>query len=217
MTITVFVADDHAVLRDGLLLLLSAHNDIRVVGEAANGRDAVRQIAQLRPHVAIVDIAMPELDGIETTRQIREACPSTKVIILSMYSTSERIFRALQAGALGYLLKESAGAEVVKAIRVVHSGHRYLSQRISDRVIDDYIRQRRLGEAESPLATLSPREKEVLRFVVEGKSSVEIASTLFLSPKTVETYRARLMRKLSIRDLPSLVKFAIRHGLTSLE
>ncbi|HUV95327.1 MAG TPA: response regulator transcription factor [Anaerolineae bacterium] len=217
MTISVFVADDHAVLRDGLLLLLSAQDDIRVVGEAANGRDAVRQIAQLRPDVAIVDIAMPELDGIETTRQIREVCPLTKVIILSMYSTSERIFRALQAGALGYLLKESAGAEVVKAIRVVHSSHRYLSQRISDRVIDDYIRQRRLGDTESPLAALSSREKEVLRFVVEGKSSVEIAGTLFLSPKTVETYRARLMRKLGIRDLPSLVKFAIRHGLTPLE
>jgi DNA-binding NarL/FixJ family response regulator len=217
MSITVFLADDHAVVRDGLRFLLEAQNDIEVVGDAPNGRDAVRQVAQLRPDVAVVDIAMPDLNGIEATRQIREICPSTQVIILSMHSTTEHVFRALQAGARGYLLKESAGVEVVNAVRAVHAGRRHLSEKISDQVIDDYMRQREAVEAESPLARLSPREREILQLVVEGKSSAEIAGVLSLSPKTVETYRSRLMQKLGISDLPGLVKFAIQHGLTPLE
>jgi len=217
MSITVFLADDHAVVRDGLRFLLEAQQDIEVVGDAANGRDAVRQVAQLNPAVVILDIAMPELNGIEAAGQIRETCPSTQVIILSMYSTAEHVFRALQAGARGYLLKESAGIEVVNAVRAVHLGRRYLSQKISDQVIDDYVRQRGDAETESPLARLSPREREILQLVVEGQSSVEIAEVLFLSPKTVETYRSRLMQKLGINNLPGLVKFAIQHGLTPLE
>ncbi len=217
MSITVFLADDHAVVRDGLRFLLEAQHDIRVIGDAANGRDAVRQVAQLCPDVVVVDIAMPELDGIEAARQISEVCPPARVIILSMHSTTEHIFRALQVGARGYLLKESAGVEVVNAVRAVHAGRRYLSQKISDQVIDDYVRQREVAAVQSPLARLSPREREVLQLVVEGKSSAEIADVLFLSPKTVETYRSRLMRKLGISDLPGLVKFAIQHGLTPLE
>ncbi len=217
MSITVFLADDHAVVRDGLRFLLEAQQDIEVVGDAANGREAVRLVTQLRPDVVILDIAMPELNGIEAAGQICEACPSSQIIILSMYSTTEHIFRALQAGARGYLLKESAGIEVVNAVRAVHAGRRYLSQKISDQVIDDYIHQREAAEERGPLARLSPREREILQLVVEGKSSVEIADVLFLSPKTVETYRSRLMQKLGIGDLPSLVKFAIQHGLTPLE
>jgi RNA polymerase sigma factor (sigma-70 family) len=217
MSITVFLADDHAVVRDGLRFLLEAQHDITVVGDAANGRDAVRQVAQLCPDVVIVDIAMPDLNGIEATQQIRETRPSAQVIILSMHSTTEHVFRALQAGARGYLLKESAGVEVINAVRAVHAGRRYLSEKISDQVIDNYVRQRDAAEAESPLARLSPREREVLQLVVEGKSSAQIADILFLSPNTVETYRSRLMQKLSISDLPGLVKFAIQHGLTPLE
>ena len=217
MNITVFLADDHAVVRDGLCFLLEAQPDIRVIGDAANGRDAVRQMTQLYPDVVVMDIAMPELNGIEAARKISRACPSTRVIILSVHSTTEHIFRALQAGARGYLLKESAGIEVVNAVRAVHAGHRYLSQKISDRLVDDYVLQRQAAEAKGPLARLSPREREVLQLVVEGKSNAEIAGMLSLSPKTVETYRSRLMRKLDISDLPSLVKFAIQHGLTPLE
>jgi DNA-binding NarL/FixJ family response regulator len=217
VNITVFLADDHAVVRDGLRLLLEAQPDIAIVGDAANGRDAVRQVAQLRPDVVIMDIAMPELNGIEAARQIREVCPTAQVMILSMHSTSEHIFRALQAGVHGYLLKESAGVEVVNAVRAVYAGQRYLSQKISDRVLDDYVRQREVVEAQSPLARLSSREREVLQLVVEGKSSAEISDTLSLSPNTVDTYRSRLMRKLGVSDLPGLVKFAIQHGLTSLE
>ena len=213
MTIRVLIADDHTIVRDGLRALLEAERDIQVVGDAADGRDVVRQAAQLCPDVALVDIAMPELNGIEASRQIREACPSAQVIILSMHSTAEHIFQALQAGARGYLLKESAGKEVIAAIRAVHAGQRYLSQKISDQALDDYARQREPG----PLARLSPREREILQLVVEGKSSAEIAALLSLSPKTVETYRSRMMDKLGVGDLPGLVKFAIQHGLTPLE
>jgi DNA-binding NarL/FixJ family response regulator len=216
VTITVFLADDHAVVRDGLRVLLEAQPDIRVVGDAANGRETVRRVVQLRPDVAVIDIAMPELNGVEAAREICEICPSTQIVVLSMHSTTEHIFHALQAGARGYLLKESAGIEVVNAVRAVHVGHRYLSQKISDRLVDDYVRQRQAA-AKSPLARLSPREREVLQLVVEGKSSAEIADDLSLSVKTVETYRVRLMNKLDIGDLPGLVKFAIQHGLTPLE
>ena len=217
MTIAVFLADDHAVVRDGLRYLLEAQPDIKVVGDAANGRQTLQLVERLRPDVAIMDIAMPELNGIEATRRIRTDCPSTQVIILSIYSTEEHVSRALQAGALGYVLKESAGIEVVNAVRAVHSGHHYLSQKLSDRLIDDYLHQiNSIGE-KSPLARLSPREKEVLQLVVEGKSSAEIAAALSLSVKTIETYRSRIFHKLDIDDLPSLVKFAIQHGLTPLD
>lgn len=217
MSIRVFIADDHAVVRDGLRFLLEAQGDITVVGGAADGRQTVRQVQLLHPDVVVMDIAMPELNGIEATQQIRQTCSTTQIIILSMHSTTEHIFRALQAGARGYLLKESAGMEVAEAIRAVHAGRRYLSEKISDAMVEDYVYQRKATEAKSPLARLTPREREVLLLVVEGKSSADIANTLFLSPKTVETYRSRLMEKLGIRDIPSLVKFAIRHGLITIE
>jgi len=217
MMIRIFLADDHAVVRDGLRMILEAQGDIIVVGDAADGRQAVRRVQQLRPDVAVIDIAMPELNGIEATHEIRQTCPTTQVVILSMHSTAEHIFRALEAGALGYLLKESAGREVVDAVRAVHAGRRYLSQRIADTVVDDYLRQRQAAEARSPLERLTPRERQVLQLVAEGKSSAEIGDILALSPKTIETYRSRIMQKLGLRDLPSLVKFAIQHGITPLE
>jgi DNA-binding NarL/FixJ family response regulator len=217
LSISVFLADDHAVVRDGLRFMLDAEADIDVVGDAADGCEAVRRVAQLRPDVVVMDIAMPGLSGIEAAREMSEVCSSCRVVILSMHSTLEHIFQALQAGARGYLLKESAGIEVVKAVRAVNGGARYLSQKISDALVDDYVMQRQAAEASSPLASLSPRERQVLKLVVEARSSAEIAELLFLSPKTVETYRSRIMRKLGIHDLPSLVKFAIQHGVTSLD
>lgn len=216
MSITVFLADDHAVVRDGLRALLEAQPDIRVIGDAANGRETVGRVTQSCPDVVILDIAMPELNGLEAAREIGEVCPATQVIILSMHSTTEHIFHALQAGVRGYLLKESAGIEVVNAVRAVHTSQRYLSQKISERIIDDYIHQRQAAQAKSPLERLSPRELEVLQLVAEGKSSAEIAGILSLSLKTVETYRSRLMHKLGISDLPGVVRFAIQHGLTPL-
>ena len=217
MSITVFLADDHAVVRDGLRALLDAAGDIAVVGTAADGRNAVRRVSELCPDVAVLDIIMPDLGGIEAARQIRKVCPATQVVILSLYASDEYVTRALQAGARGYLLKESAGEEVIDAVRAVHAGRRYLSEEIADRLIDGYLDLRGNSEAGDPLAALSPRELEVLQLVVEGKTSPEIARLLTLSPKTIETYRGRLMRKLGIGDVPSLVKFAIKHGLTSAD
>lgn len=217
MSITVFLADDHAVVRDGLRYLLNAQSDIEVVGDAANGRQTLQLVKQLCPDVAIMDIAMPGLNGIDATHLICRDCPLTEVIILSMYSTPEHVNRALAAGALGFVLKESAGFEVVNAVRAVHNGHHYLSQKLSDRLIDDYLDQLSNTGQSSPIERLTPREREVLQLVVEGKSSAEIAATLSLSVKTVETYRSRILHKLNISDVPSLVKFAIQHGLTPLD
>lgn len=211
MTIRVLLADDHSVLRDGLAALLEAQEGITVVAHAQNGREAVRKAAELKPDVAIMDIVMPELDGIEATRLIHKLCALTQIVILSMYSTSEHIFRALQAGARDYLLKEAAGAELVVAVRSVHAGRRYLSQKIAETVLDDYIREH---QPTDPLGRLSSRERQILELVAAGKSTADIAGTLFLSPKTVDTYRSRLMQKLDIDGFAGLVKFAIANGLT---
>ena len=216
MTIRVLLADDHAIVRDGLRSLLSIEQNITIVGDASDGRQAVQQVQLLKPDVVVIDISMPELNGIEATRQIIEMLPRTRCIILSMHASAEYVYRALQAGAVGYLLKESAGKEVAQAIRTVHSGGRYLGSEITKMVIDDYVIQRATSTNQSPLESLSPREREILQMVVEGKSSVDIAEVLSLSPKTVETYRSRIMQKLEVPDLPSLVKFAIRHGITPL-
>lgn len=212
MPVSVMLADDHAVVRDGLRALLEGGNDLQVVGVAGNGREAVTEALRLRPDIVIMDIAMPELDGVEATRRIVERCPETRVLILSMYLSAEHIYRALQAGAQGYVLKESAGEEVVDAIRALRAGKRYLSHRITETVIDDYLRE---GTNVSPLDSLSLRERDVLQLVVEGRTNAAIAQALSLSPKTVETYRARIMKKLKVRDTVELVKFSMRHGLIS--
>lgn len=212
--IRVLLADDHAVVRDGLRALLEAQPGIEVVGDVANGREAVREAQRLQPDVAVMDIAMPDLNGIEATLQMQDACPLTQVLILSMHSTTEHVFHALRAGARGYLLKDSAGAKVAEAVRVVHSGRRYLSEKIAATVIDDYIAER---HRTSPLDSLSRRERQILQLIAEGKTSAEVGTMLFLSPKTIDTYRSRMMHKLGIGDLPNLVKFAIQHGITQLD
>jgi DNA-binding NarL/FixJ family response regulator len=211
MAIEVFLADDHAVLRDGLRLMLEAEHDLRVVGEAATGRDTVRLVSALCPDVLIMDIAMPDLNGIEATCQVRAQCPDTQVVMLSMYSTEEHIARALQAGVVGYVLKESAGVDVVAAVRAAYAGRQYFSPKIAEALAGH------TQPSASPLDRLSQREREILQLTVEGRSSARIAQLLVLSPKTVETYRSRLMHKLDLHELPSLVKFAVLHGLTPLE
>jgi DNA-binding NarL/FixJ family response regulator len=214
MAIQVLLVDDHAAVRDGLRFLLESEGDITVVGNAGNGRQAVDEVRRLQPHVVIMDISMPHLNGIDATHTICQSCPSTKIVILSMYSSAEHIFQALKAGARGFLPKESTGTELVAAVRAVYSGRRYLSQKIAETMIDDYMLQRSSTEAKSPLERLSQREREVLQLLAEGKSNKKIADTLYLSPKSVETYRNRLMHKLGISNLPDLVKFAIQHGIT---
>lgn len=210
MTIRVLLADDHAVMRDGLKALLQMAGDITVVGEVGSGLEALRRVPELRPDVVLMDIAMPELNGIEATRLLRAKCPDTRIVMLSMYSSSEHVYRALDAGAAGYLLKDSAGNEVVAAVRAVHAGNRYLSRAVAQVGRHESAR---VGGA-SPWERLSVRERQVLQLVVEGKSSAEIARLVHLSPKTVETYRSRLMKKLDVSDVPSLVRLAIQHGIT---
>jgi len=217
MTIRVLLADDHAVLRDGVRLLLEMDPEIKVVGDAGDGREAVRLALELTPDVAILDILMPELNGIEAARQIIRETADIRVIILSMNANSEHIFRALRAGVSGYLLKASAGSEVANAVHAVTAGGRYLSHAISDAVISEYISQREVTEGENRLDRLSAREREVLQLVVEGRSNTEIATRLYITPGSVKTYRKRIMQKLEIHDLPGLVKFAIRHGVIALE
>ena len=210
--ISVFLVDDHAILRDGLRMILETQPDIRVIGEAADGRDAVRRMPQIGPDVAIVDIGMPGLNGVEAIAQLRPRCPNTRFVVLSMHANQEYVARALQAGALGYVLKEATAGDVIADVRAAYAGHRFLSDKIALlRTLDLNLQPAR------PLEGLSEREREVLQLIVEGNSSAEIAGALGLSPKTVETYRSRLMRKLEIRDLPALVKFAILHGFTTLQ
>ena len=217
MSITVFLADDHAIVREGLKLLLEEQADIIVVGMAANGRDAVSQVRKIQPNIAVIDITMPELNGIEAAQQICETCPTTRVVMLSMHAAKDQVFRSLEAGAKGYVLKESVGTDVIHAIRAVHNGLRYLSETISDIIIDDLMNQFKQGEPENILSTLSPREREILQLIVEGKSSREAAEILYISPKTINTYRYRIMEKLDIDDLPGLVRFAIQNGLSPLK
>jgi DNA-binding NarL/FixJ family response regulator len=212
MVITVLLADDHGVLRDGVRRVLEANSDIRVVAVADNGHDALAKATVVRPNVALLDISMPGLSGIEATRAIVATLPGTAVVILSMHSSIELVKEALCAGARGYLLKESAGEEVVKAVRVAAAGRRFLGAGITDLLVEGCIHGR-----VATTALLTPRERDVLRLVVDGKSNIESAAALGLSPRSVETYRLRLMQKLGLSDLPSLVKFAIRHGLTTLE
>ena len=214
MKIRILLADDHAVLRDGLRSLLEADPDLTVVGEAGNGSDAVREIEKLQPDVAVLDISMPELNGIDVAQIVRGRCPKTKVVMLSVDSNAESIQRAFQAGAAGYLLKFSAGREVAQAVRAVHLGKRYLSDQITGIVVEGYGREPR---EKSPLSSLSRRERQILQLLAEGRSAPEIAKLLSLSPRTVETYRARMMEKLGIKDFRELVMYAVKHGIVNSE
>ena len=213
MPITVFLAEDHAVLREGLVGLLAAQPDFRVLGTAAEGRDAVRQAVHLQPEVVILDIAMPQMNGIEAAREIRARAPQAKVIMLSMHSSAEHVFHAFEAGALAYVLKESAAKDIIGAVRAVHLGRRYLSPALNE-TMAEVLSQ---GATDSPLSRLSGRERQVLQLVAEGRSSAQIAALVHLSPKSVDTYRSRVMQKLHIGDVAGLVKFAIQHGVTSLD
>lgn len=213
-TIRVLLVDDHAVVRDGLAALLLAQADVQVVGSFGDAEEALRAVAQLQPNVIILDIAMPRLNGIEAARLFHDEYPDAPILVLSMYADTEHVYQALRAGANGYVLKESASSEVVAAVRALHGGVRYMSERIGGWVLEDYLHGR---AADGPLEKLSARERQVMRLVVDGRTSAEIAALLNLSPKSIDTYRSRMMTKLSVEDLPALVKFAIRHGVTTVE
>jgi DNA-binding NarL/FixJ family response regulator len=213
VAISVILVDDHAVVRDGLRALLATQLDIRVVGSFGAADAALQFVAGSPPDVAVLDIELGGVDGIEAARRIQDVSPQTHILMLSMHASPEYVYQALRAGATGYVLKESAGDEVVAAVRGVHDGRRFLSEKISARSIDEYLRER---GADSPLERLSARERQVMKLIVEGHTSGEVATMLGLSPKSIDTYRSRMMTKLGIDDLPGLVKFAIRNGVTSV-
>jgi len=216
MKIRIVVADDHAIIREGLRIMLGNQPDMEMVGIAANGREAIRLVDERKPDVAVMDISMPELNGIEAIQQMLPRHPHLQIVVLSIHETKPYVYRALKAGAMGYLIKETAGLEVVDAVRAVHRGDRYLSQRIGDLLTTESFQKLEALIEVSPLEALSPREREILQLVAEGKTSQEIGERLSISPKTVDTYRSRLMHKIGVEDVASLVKFAIQHGVISL-
>jgi DNA-binding NarL/FixJ family response regulator len=210
MQVRVLIADDHEVVAEGLKHVVAAQSDFTVVGSVQDGRTAVQRTHELEPDIVVMDIAMPGMNGIEATRAIHDRNPGTRVIILSMHSNQEYVYRALRAGASAFIVKRSAARELVDAIHAVHAGRHYFSPHIANRYAGRNAPQ-------DPLHKLSAREREVLQLLAEGKSVADIADALHLSPKTIETYRAHLYQKLDLQDLPSLVRFAIKHGVTSLE
>ncbi|MBM4274979.1 MAG: response regulator transcription factor [Deltaproteobacteria bacterium] len=214
--IKIIMADDHQIVRQGVRTLLTAEPDMEVVGEAENGRDTLRLVQKLSPLVVVMDISMPDLNGIEATRQIMAESPRTKVVALSMHSDSFFVLNMLKAGACGYLLKDCAVEELVKAIRTVVANKTYLSPGISDIVVKDLVNGYSMSEG-SVFSILTNREREVLQLMAEGKSTNSIAHRLCVSTKTVETHRKQIMTKLDIHSVAELTKYAVRQGLTSLE
>jgi two-component system response regulator NreC len=215
--IRILIADDHPVLRRGLRALIEEEPDMEVVGEAGNGLEAVQLAERLRPDVVIMDISMPELDGLEATRRIRERSPSTYILILTVHAHERYLFPVLKAGASGYVRKTAADEELIKAIRVVARGDVFLYPSATRMLLDDYLAQVRAGREQDPYESLSEREREILRLLAEGHTNAEIAQKLNLSVKTVETYRTRIMEKLHLRTRAELVRYALRKGLISEE
>ncbi|HEV7302186.1 MAG TPA: response regulator transcription factor [Tepidisphaeraceae bacterium] len=215
MEIRLVLVDDHRMIRQGLNSLLSAQSDMKVVGEAGDGREAVSFVRELRPDVVVMDLRMPELNGIEATRQILNVHPNVKVVCLSSHTDQRMTTEMLRAGAVGYVLKDAAFEELSDAIRVVMKGKVYLSPAVAGLVVGDLVRNHD-AEPASPYSILSGREREVLQLIAEGKSTKEVAMHLSVSVKTAETHRRNVMEKLKIDSVADLTKFAVREGITSL-
>jgi two-component system, NarL family, response regulator NreC len=213
--IRVLLADDHTLIRAGLRMVVAAQPDLTVVGEAGDGREAVAMAQNLKADVVVMDIGMPNLNGIEAARQIRAAQPDTQVVMLSMHADEGYILRALKAGAKAYLLKDSAEADLARAIRAAAAGKSFFSPAVGKVLLEDYVRAIERSGVEDSYEILSAREREILQLVAEGNSSKEIADQLHLSVYTVETHRARLMQKLNLRGIPELILYAVRKGIVS--
>jgi len=215
MNVRILLVDDHDIVRAGLRSILQNEKNVEVVGEAADGRTALQLVAELSPAIVLMDISMPDMNGLDATRQIVAKKDGVKVIALSMHSDRQFVVEILKAGASGYLMKNSVAPELPAAIRAVASGKIYLSPSVTDMVVEDFVRNQR--PSGSPLEPLSPREREVLQLLAEGKTSKEIAAALHVSQKTAESHRAQLMERLNLHTVAELTKYAIRQGLTSLE
>ena len=211
--IRILLADDHTVMRRGLRLLLEQQADFQVVGEADDGRQAVEMAASLHPDIAVLDIGMPLLNGIEATRQLLAADPSLAVVVLSMHSDESYVLRALKAGAKGYLLKNSAEADLIQAVRAVAEGKSFFSPIIGRMLLEDYMRQVAKREVEDSYDLLTPREKEILQLLAEGKTNKDVANLLKLSLYTVEGHRGNILEKLNLHSVPELILYAVRKGI----
>ncbi|MBI2955363.1 MAG: response regulator transcription factor [Chloroflexi bacterium] len=215
--ITVLIADDHTILREGIRVLLEAQPDIEVVGEAADGNEAVGKARTLLPNIVLMDIGMPGMNGLEATRQIKRLCPDTQVVVLTMHDNEEYIIQILSAGAAGYVLKRAAVKDLVSAIKAVHQGGSFLHPAITKKLIRDYIRRVAEDEDKAPHDGLTDREREILKLIAEGNTNQAIADKLCLSIKTVQTHRTHIMDKLGVHDRTDLVKYAIRIGLVEID
>jgi two-component system response regulator NreC len=215
--VTIVLADDHTVVRQGLVKLLEAEPNFKVVGDAENGREAVEKVEKLLPDVVLMDIAMPMLNGIEATRQIKKISPQTKVVILSMHSHARYINELFSLGASGYLLKNSTGSDIINAIHAAVEGNHYLSPSISEKMIQDYISMKKKSPTDDLYGQLSNREREVFQMVAEGRSTKEISDILCISPSTVKTHRAKIMEKLQVENISQLIHFAIRLGIVDIQ
>jgi len=216
-TIKILIADDHKILRQGIITLLDSQPDLEIVGEAHDGKETVEKARQLKPDVVLMDIGMPNLNGLEATRQIKKHNPGTKVLILTIHKNEEYIFQSLQAGASGYLLKDTAVEDLISAIHSVSKDDSFLSPGISKTVIDAFLRKSARERVPTAFDTLTPREREILQLIAEGHSNPEIAKRLYISKKTVEAHRSHIMEKLDIHDVVDLVKYAIRKGIVTLD
>ncbi len=214
--ISVLICDDHTILREGIRLLLNTQPDIEVVGEASDGRQAVEMAAEFRPDVILMDIAMPSLNGLEATKQIRRDRPAARVLVLTMYESDEYVSQMLEAGAAGYVLKKVAGSELVYAIRAVSQGEAFLYPSITKRLVEDYLRRVESGQERDSFDGLTDREREVLQLVAEGHTNKEMATLLNLSVRTVQNHRAHIMEKLGMHDRGELIKYAIQKGIIEL-
>jgi DNA-binding NarL/FixJ family response regulator len=217
MSIRILLVDDHTIIRQGLRSLLEKEPDMEVVGEAGDGRKTLQLVRQLVPDIVVMDITMPNLNGIDATHEIVSKFPEVKVIALSIHSNKRFVAGMLKAGASGYILKECLFDELVQAVRAVAGGVRYLSPRITGVVVDNYVEHLSATPPESSLSTLTEREHEVLQLLAEGKGTKQIALELYVSPKTIEANRRQIMEKLDMHSVAELTKYAIREGLTSLE
>ena len=215
-SIRVLLADDHRMMREGIRVLLERQRDIQVIGEASDGREAVRLAVQLHPDVVVMDVSMPMLNGIEATRHIRRDCPDVRVLVLTVHESEEYVARLLAAGANGYIVKKAAAEELSNAIRVVFSGEAFLYPTIAKVVIEDYVRRLREGRGFQVTEILTDREREVLQLIAEGYTSREIADILHLSVKTVQNHRSKIMGKLDLHDRGDLIKYAIQQGIIHL-
>ena len=209
----ILIADDHLVMRAGLRLLLERHEDFEVVGEADDGRQAVDQAAVLKPDVAVVDVAMPNLNGIEATRLMIAANPSIAVVVLSMHTDETYVMRALRSGAKAYLLKSSAETDLIQAVRAVRAGKSFFSPEVSRMLLEDYVRQMGQKGVEDSYDLLTAREREILQLVAEGRASKDVAAHLNLSLHTVETHRTKILQKLNLHSVPELILYAVRKGI----